>query len=485
MIWLWTHLFLGKWAKMNSFDEIHQVLNQLVNENKALNLQTRLLDSFVAVVRSSANQTIMKESLQRILSASLTISQAENGSIFLFDNNGGIREKIFTKNDFSNEDNPNAVPNVLDTGLAGWVIRHRTVGCIEDTQRDDRWIAYADQRREVRSALAVPIQRRERLMGLITLQHSKPYKFGHETVDLMQATADQIALVLENIGLYAKLEDSYRALNAAKEKVDEYSSILSNELNKGRTIQKEFFPERSPDITGWRFRSFFKPAMQLSGDFYDIFQIHKNHVGVVIADVCDKGVGAALYMALFRSLLRIFSGSFPSYSMLRLKEKEVQTEALKTIRLTNDYIVTFHDRMATFATIFFGIVDTDTGEFSYINAGHDPPVIFRGDGDRETLMPTGPVVGAFPDVHFKIKETCLRPGDLFFGYTDGVTDAVSPTGKIFGKKRLEMLMERYSNSARDFERGLKARLFEHIGDAAQTDDITFLVVQTLQKKSGN
>jgi sigma-B regulation protein RsbU (phosphoserine phosphatase) len=467
---------------MNSFDEIHQVLNKLINENKALHTQAKLLDSFVEIARSSADKAILKSALRKILSASIIISRAETGSMFLFDSAGAIREKILTNNVFSKENTAADAGNVLEHGLAGWVMRHRKVTCIDDTLRDERWVMHSDRQGKVRSALAIPIQRGKRLMGLITLQHAKPYKFTQDKTDLMQALADQIALVLENIDLYAKLEASYRALNQAKEKVDAYSNLLSNELRKGQEIQKEFFPVRPPAIAGWRFQTFFKPAMQLSGDFFDIFQLPENQIGIVIADVCDKGVGAALYMALFRSLVRIFSGSFHPYAMPSAEMEHVAKEALKSISRTNEYIVTFHDRMATFATMFFGILDTREGAFAYINAGHEPPALLRASGERERLMPTGPAVGAFPEVSFSTKYTTLHPGDIFFGFTDGVTDAVSPLGEAFGKARLEMLLDQHAKSARDFEAALKQHLFDHIGDAAQADDVTFLVVKRIQDK---
>ena len=464
---------------MNSFDEIHRTLTQLVNENKALHTQAKLIDSFVAIVRSSTKKRILKPTLQKILEFSINIVQAETGSMFFFDHRGRVKEKILTQKDINQKKFTTAIGRSLDRGLAGWVIRHRKIGVIQDTLRDERWISHPDQIHQVRSALAIPIQREERLLGLITLQHSQPYKFNQEKNNLMQATADQIALALENIELYAKLERSYRELNEAKEKVDEYSQILAHELNKGRNIQKEFFPERAPIIAGWEFRSFFKPAMQLSGDFYDIFPILKKQVGIVIADVCDKGVGAALYMALFRSLLRIFSGSFNPYSMLQAEPEKVSQEALRTIMLTNNYIATLHNQMATFATIFMGIIDIDSGELTYINAGHDPPAILRKSGAPEVLMPTGPAAGAFADAQFKINRTQLDPGDVLFGFTDGVTDALSPTGEAFGRNRLDALMDQPADTVRAFEEILKKDLFDHIGDAAPIDDITILMVKRL------
>jgi sigma-B regulation protein RsbU (phosphoserine phosphatase) len=184
-------------------------------------------------------------------------------------------------------------------------------------------------------------------------------------------------------------------------------------------------------------------------------------------------------MALFRSLLRIFSGSFNPYSMLEATSEEVSQEALRTIMLTNDYIATFHNQMATFATIFMGIIDIDSGALTYINAGHDPPAILRKSGGPEVLMPTGPAAGAFAEAQFKIKRTQLEPGDIFFGFTDGVTDALSPAGEAYGRSRLDALMDQPAASAEAFEETLKKELFDHIDDAAPIDDITILMVKRL------
>ncbi|MGD9098635.1 MAG: GAF domain-containing protein, partial [Desulfobacterales bacterium] len=182
---------------MNSFDEIHQILNKLVHENKALHTQAKLIDSFVDIVRSSTQKRILKSTLRKILEISIVISQAESGSMFFFDRKGRVKEKILTQDGVKDAEKQTVVGSRLDKGLAGWVIKHRKIGCIQDTQRDDRWINHADHLHAMRSALAIPIQRATRLMGLITLQHSKPYRFKQDTSELMQATADQIALVLE------------------------------------------------------------------------------------------------------------------------------------------------------------------------------------------------------------------------------------------------------------------------------------------------
>ena len=238
----------------------------------------------------------------------MDLTGAEKGSLFLLDRNGVVIESILTRADTTPEQRSQLIGNVLDKGLAGWVRRHRRVGLIQDTHTDDRWLDLPDQPYAVRSVLAVPILRDDKLLGILTLLHAQTGHFSEETAELMEMTAGQIALALENARLYAKLEKSYHSLEQAKIKVDNYSRALNAELEKGKKIQRDFLPTDIPRVPGWEIGTCFHPARQVSGDFYDAFMLPGDYIGLVIADVCDKGVGSALYMALFRSLMRVFSG---------------------------------------------------------------------------------------------------------------------------------------------------------------------------------
>ena len=183
---------------------------------------------------------------------------------------------------------------VLKDGLAGWVMRHRRIGLIADTEKDDRWFNLPDQPYAVRSAMAVPIIRDDEMLGILTLLHPQPGIFHQGTVDVMEVTAGQLGLALESAKLYSKL--------------DQYSRALDAELEKGRQIQKEFLPRELPRLPGWDLAACFHPARQVAGDFYDEFVLPNGCLAVVIGDVCDKGVGSALFMALIRSLIRVFTG---------------------------------------------------------------------------------------------------------------------------------------------------------------------------------
>ena len=291
----------------------------------------------------------------------------------------------------------------------------------------------------------------------------------------------------------AERKRAEESLQESLRRVESYSKALNKELEQGRHMQANFLPPRLPRKPGWEFAAFFKPARQVSGDFYDVFDLPGGPVGIVIADVCDKGVGAALFMALFRSLIRVFSGQTalegltlpgektPAAWDTSLMETEnpyfFHTSALEAVRLTNNYIVQNHDDLGMFATLFFGVLCPDTGLLTYINGGHEPLFIIGPTGVRKKLIPTGPAVGLMADAPFRIEKIYLEPGDILVGCTDGVTEARSPADSLFGRKRLEALLDQAGGAAEDLIAHIKSSLFDYVGNAPQEDDITLLAVR--------
>jgi serine phosphatase RsbU (regulator of sigma subunit) len=261
----------------------------------------------------------------------------------------------------------------------------------------------------------------------------------------------------------------------------------------GQQIQHSFFPEMLPQPPGWEIAARFEPAHEVAGDFYDSFNILDNQVSLIMGDVCDKGITAALFMALFRSLLRAFSQQDYSARLPDHLNKDSKGEsslerrrtfpsvgelALKNaIELTNNYILNNHGSTNMFATIFFGILDPISGMLIYINAGHEPPLIFNQGGVKARLKPTGLAVGMMPDVDYEIQQTQLDPGDTLLIYTDGVIEAKNPSGQLFGRKGLLGLLEKPDLSATALLSRIETNLRAYMAEAAQLDDITMLAVR--------
>ncbi|CAB1058907.1 Serine phosphatase RsbU, regulator of sigma subunit [Olavius sp. associated proteobacterium Delta 1] len=293
-----------------------------------------------------------------------------------------------------------------------------------------------------------------------------------------------------------KRKKAEEALQQSFQQVEAYSRVLNDELEKGRQMQINFLPDQLLQLPGWETAAFFKPARQVAGDFYDLFQLPEDSVGFVVADVCDKGVGAALFMALFRSLIRIFSGQtslngLPLTSSDAILDESEQLKenptidpnhfkALKAVQLTNKYIALNHGELAMFATLFFGILDPDTGKLSYINGGHEPLYIVNsGGGVKAQLTTSGPAVGIEPALSFKIQQTQMEPGDILLGYTDGVTEASAADGSFFAVEQLMSILDAPSSSASEMLDRIADSLQEHIGEAEQFDDITLLAIRRI------
>ncbi|MBW2468687.1 MAG: PP2C family protein-serine/threonine phosphatase [Deltaproteobacteria bacterium] len=281
--------------------------------------------------------------------------------------------------------------------------------------------------------------------------------------------------------------------NKMVEGLREWESVkkIEFELEKGREIQREFLPSQIPELPNWEIATCFYPAGQVSGDFYDVFMLPDGNVGLVIADVCDKGVGSALYMALFRSLIRVFAEqaihcSEPDLVQIQSTSDSSNTAwpaahdpmaRLEAVSSTNNYIAHMHGRECMFATLFFGVLNPTSGTLSYINGGHEPLYIINDSQVKCRLKPTGPAVGLMPDITFKAQEIQLEPGDLLVGYTDGVTDARSPEGEVYTRDRLQSLLTQPFKSASETIERVKTNLFEFIDKAARSDDVTMLAVQ--------
>ena len=462
-------------------ESLEQEVTKLKNEAAGFQAQTVLLESLVTMAQTSAEGGVIKAALQKALDLAADLTSTEKGSLFLLDPaSGKIVDAILTRTEVQPEQRAKLIGSVLDKGLAGWVSDCHQVGLITDTEKDDRWLTLPNQPYVVGSALAVPILKGKELLGILTLLHSQTHHFTEKTAELMEAIANQIALVLENVRLYGKL--------------DTYSRALNNELEKGRQIQIDFLPYEIPQLPEWEIVACFYPAKQVAGDFYDAFKLPGNQIGLVIADVCDKGVGAALFMALFRSLIRIFSeqtklrgnaahlleenkpasGDWIGESM---STNLAHLNALQAVHLANDYVGENHWQMSMFATLFFGVLDSETGLLTYINGGHEPLFILDKNGIKQTLNSTGPAVGMMPGSKFKLQQVRLEAGEILIGYTDGVTEAKCPEGKLFTDKRLRELVKKPTDTASELVERIKNSLFNYMEDAPQFDDITMLAVR--------
>jgi len=261
-----------------------------------------------------------------------------------------------------------------------------------------------------------------------------------------------------------------------------YSKALNDELEKGKKIQKDFLPRHLPEVENCDISLYFQSALQLSGDFYDIFELPDHHIGFVIGDVSGKGVGSALFMALTRSLLRIFSGSFTTGDITgcfgSITGNFSPKDALNAVSLTNEYLAKEHGEEGMFVTLFFGIIDPSTGKVFYVNGGHEPVMVMGEKGIKLSLGAGGPALGPIQGAAYEVKTIQLETGDILLGYTDGVTEARSKTRGFYTRARLESIIDKgFDGSSAAFLKMIKTDLFAFTKNAAQSDDITMFAIK--------
>jgi serine phosphatase RsbU (regulator of sigma subunit) len=254
-----------------------------------------------------------------------------------------------------------------------------------------------------------------------------------------------------------------------------YLQSLERELEIGHRIQSDFLPGGLPAIEGWEMSAYFCGAREVAGDYYDVFTLAGGRLGFFVGDVTDKGVGSALYMALYRSLLRAFMNA-GSYLGADGWDGDPAELLLTALGRTNRYVCRTHEG-ALFSSLFAGVLDPATGKVTYVNAGHNPPKVLREGSIRANLVPSGPVLGVLDDADYEVCQAMIEPGEILFVYSDGVEDTLDGGGAFFGEKNLIDLITVPARSAAEMVERVSARLAAFRGNSSSYDDVTVLAIK--------
>lgn len=278
---------------------------------------------------------------------------------------------------------------------------------------------------------------------------------------------DYITKPFNPVVLKARIESSLNKKRVADLNAKLLQS-LSREMAIAQHIQLGFLPDSLPQLPGWPLAASCVPARQVGGDFYDALVLQDGRLAFTVADVCDKGVGAALYMALIRSLLRIsLQQAKPGHAAAPMLEQAVS--------FTNNYIAEVHARDNMFATVFTAILCPRTGQLHYINAGHDAPLLLRcGAQTPETLTPEGLAVGMMAGQQHAARGLHLHAGDSLLAYTDGLPEALSPPGEPYGEQRVCAALAAQPGNPQALVARINTELAQHMGSRPPHDDVTLL-----------
>lgn len=259
--------------------------------------------------------------------------------------------------------------------------------------------------------------------------------------------------------------ETHLTLRRLQQRLEVANRRFERELLLAGDVQASLLPPELPHLPGWEFAAFIQPARETSGDFYDIIQLPGGRLGLLVADVVDKGAAAALLMAISWNVIDTCAGEYPD------SPQAVFTSANQRM------LQRLEGRM--FLTAFYGILDPEQGSLMYCNAGHSPPYRISASGGETTrLLRTGPPLGLLDEAAWKTQTLRLEPGDALLLYTDGVTDAERADETFYGSQRLEAsLQAQAGKTAIQIRDGLLAEIQSFAAGAPQYDDIVLMAVK--------
>lgn len=312
--------------------------------------------------------------------------------------------------------------------------------------------------------------------AFLELMHSNPGL----TLDLLRNSTARLRatgqlMIADMEAKNAELLRAYNELQAAQAERVRLGK-LEEELAVARRIQALFLPRRPPQPPGWQIAAFNRGAQEVGGDFFDCIELADGAIGVVVADVCGKGVPAALFVALTRSLVR--ASSLAPWALQRGDQAPGDLMA-SALWFANDYIASEHGESTMFITLFYGVIEPASGRLSYINAGHNSPLVVSANGRvvRELESSALPL-GIVPGQLFEPSSLILAPGELLVSFSDGITEAMNHDGEPFGDARLLHVIQAHAGEpAHALVQTITQQVDAFVAGAPQADDMTVLVAK--------
>jgi serine phosphatase RsbU (regulator of sigma subunit) len=391
----------------------------------------------------------LDEVLNCVMDEVITATHAERGFLMLLEQDGSLCFSVARGMDRQAIDRPEFQ---VSRGVVERVAFEGEPLLTVDAQSDE-WLGgrASVSTLGLRSLLCVPLQFKETLMGAIYVDNRmQTGAFSPDDLDLLMAIASSAAIAIENARLY---------------QVAVAQGRLERELQVAREVQEHFIRQHIPQLAGWEFAAYWRPAREVSGDFYDFVPIGQEHIGAIIADVSDKGMPAALFMTLTRSIVR--ASVAPA-----LRPEDSIAHANRLICEDAAY--------GMFVSLCYMQL-ANTGGVTYVNAGHNPPLLLRaGDGLFRELKRTGIVLGIDPRLGYEQKYLELDPGDLIVMYTDGVSETLNSDEEEFGIERLKQCILEYADApASQLVCHIQKSISHFSESTALSDDITMVVIRRI------
>ena len=396
----------------------------------------------------------LPELLTEIMESSKQLMNAEASSLLLYDpQDNKLHFQVVTgeKGELIKEHSID-----MGVGCAGWVAKHKKSILIEDCYQDDRFDSSYDKKSDFRTKtlMCVPLIRKKQLLGVMQVINKKGEGiFDEWDLRIFETLASQCAIAIENNQLtQTQIE----------------AEALKRELEMARRVQQKFLPESLPEYDDIQLAAQLIPAKQVGGDIYSILKISEKQSLFLVADVSGKGVPAALIVATIFSVL---------LSYIKLNKGSFD---LMTLVTTMNHVLLESTESTKYATCWFGLYNHDTKKMLSINAGHNPPCVFRESLLEPIRIRTGGLFLGGMDLPYQTEEIQLMNDDILVFFSDGVTEAMNEKHEVYGEDCLwDVVYDNIEKTAPIILAEIEKDVAKHVGKAQQSDDFTCVVMRVL------
>ena len=420
---------------------------KLQEENKRLRTAIEELSVLNEISTVISSIQPLEQIIDLIVRKCVKNIKVEQGAVMLLDEQD--QDKPFRTMIRKQDSVSNILPFRFDTQLTGWMLKNKTPLLINDLENDSRFKYMVNEDFPIRSLLSVPMTVKGKMIGLLTIFNKKTNTgFTNNDQRLLGIIAAQSAQIIENARLYQE-EQNLRH--------------LQEEMRLAYEIQVNLLPKSQPDIFGYQIAGKSIPAKDVGGDYYDFIEIDENRLAFCIADISGKGIPAAILMANVQASLR--------------GQAKLDRACKDCVSFTSDIL--FHNTSPTkYATLFYAILNKESNEITYCNAGHNEPLLFLNDGKLKKLTTGGVVAGVIPSFQFEEEKIVFEQNELLVLFSDGITEAMNKDEEEFGDERLrEVIINNKNESAENLIEIILDEVHKFTGKTPQMDDMTIVVIK--------
>lgn len=423
-------------------------LNRLRTENLRLKMAVDELSILNEIATAISSTLEVEEVVELIVDKCIKHLKVRQGVVMLLDEKDKNKAPDTIVREFDQSDDQK-LPLRLNTQLTGWMINNQKPLLSNDLKNDERFKIKSDEISSIESLLAVPLHLKGRMIGLLTVFNKRGETgFSEDDKRLLTIIGAQSAQVIESARLY-KEEQEYLK--------------YQEDMNMASRIQQNLLPKKIPDIPGYEASGISIPAKNVGGDYYDFIPIHSSQIAFCLGDVSGKGTAAALLMSNLQATLRSQTIS--------------STCARDCLEKANNLLYHSTDS-EKYATLFYGILDSEKHKLAFTNAGHNYPFLVCSDGTVERLKTIGIPLGFMENFEFSEHTVSIKPGDVLVLFSDGISEALNAQEEEFEEERiLEIILGNRDAAPEELIEKVIAGVRDHAGNEEQSDDMTLLVIR--------